>query len=219
LLKKQNITSIKSKVKKEKPRWAAQKAEKLILKHKNPSDDPFRAVKVSDTSLPPDSTFVGEVFNYNLRKNRFNSMDMRVEMTEGDLCHQGIEFKLEITFLSNAKVSLPLDINIIKEACNQFYIDIAKYEYEKFYKHQPELKEVSMRLLNIIETLPANAFIMRIGRFSHAESMTLEGLRQIAVMGKGRKFYRQEEGTTRNLALQKYPLGWVKVKFEQINHA
>ncbi len=31
-----------------------------------------------------------------------------------------------------------------------------KKEYEKFYKHQLNLKEVSIRLLNIIETLPEN---------------------------------------------------------------
>jgi len=213
-LKKQNLGQIRAQIQKERPIRAAQKVEKLILKHRAPDDDPFRAIKISDADLPKDATFVAEVFNYNPKRNRFNSMDIRVEMTEGQFLNQEIEFELDITLLPEAKVSLSLNMDAIKQACQQFYKNIALYEHEKFYKHQPDLREISIRLLNVIETLPENSFIIRLGRFSHAESMTLEGLRRISVMGKGRKVYLQEEGTTRNLALKKYPMGWVKVEIK-----
>ena len=209
VLRQKDREKIKREIKKEKPKWAAQKAEKLILNYKNPTDDPFRAVKISDAILSENATFVGEVFNYNPSRKRFNSIDMRVEMTEGEICNKSIDFNTEISILRESEIS----IEMMKNACNQFYKDIAQYEHRKFYKHRPALQEVSIRLLNIIETLPENSFIIRIGRFSHAESMTIEGLRRISVMGKGRRFYRQEEGTTRNLALQKYPMGWCLVEW------
>ncbi len=214
-LKKRDKKAIKDELSKVKPRFKSQKAEKLILNHKGPIDDPFKAVKITDAKLPLESTFVAEVFNYNLKKRRFNSMDMRIEMTKAMLLGEPLTFEFELTLLPEAKVSLSLSISLIKDACNEFYKKIAVYEHEKFYKHQPDLKEVSNRLLNSITDLKENSFILRLGRFSHAESMTLEGLRQIGVMGKGKKFTFQPEGTTRNLAMQKYPMGWCLVEFEE----
>jgi CRISPR-associated protein Csm5 len=215
LLKKKDKERIKKEVSKVNPRSKSQKAEKLILNHKNPIDDPFKAVKITDAKLPLDSTFVAEVFNYNPKKRRFNSMDMRVEMTKAVLLGKPLTFEFELTLLPKAKVSLSLDLSLIKDACNDFYKKIADYEHEKFYRHQPDLEEVSNRLLNSINDLKENSFILRLGRFSHAESMTLEGLRQIAVMGKGRRITSQPEGTTRNLAMRKYPMGWVRVEVKR----
>jgi len=211
-LQKEDLNKIKEKIKTEKLKQKSKKIEKLILKYNTTDEDPFRVLKISDADLSKDSTFVAEVFNYNPKNSRFNSMDIRIEMTDAELVNKKIEFEIDITLLQEAKVSIPLNMEIIKEACNQFYKKIALYEYEKFYKYHPELKEVSIRLLNIIEGISGNSFVVRLGRFSHAESMTLEGLRKILIRSKGRKSFIQEEGATRNLALKKYPLGWIKIE-------
>jgi len=78
-------------------------------------------------------------------------------------------------------------------------------EHNKFYKNSI-ISNSSEALLN--EEIEDNSFLIRVGRFSGVESVTLDNYRNPRPPGKG------IWGKSRNLAQMKYPMGWIKVKVE-----
>ena len=76
-------------------------------------------------------------------------------------------------------------------------------EHEKFYKNS-EVEKYSKQLLSTI--LDNDSFLVRVGRFSGVESVTLDNYRNPKPPGN-----KTTWGTSRNLAESKYPMGWIKV--------
>lgn len=99
----------------------------------------------------------------------------------------------------------------IVTACNHFYRNEFEEEWDKFYlpSDDGDLREMGERLRQEMEKIDPNkgSFLLRIGRFSQVESMTLEPPLRKPWNKKG-------YGKTRTLALygnRHAPLGWVRV--------
>lgn len=189
--------------------------ESIVLGYKDGKDDPFRGLKIRDKIINDYSTIVREVKNVSKKRGgilQSNNMQIICETTHSSLTGKPVEFETEMSFdeglFSTRFLSKTLTKEQIVKSCNDFYRDKMSKEHEKFYKNS-EVEQCSIQLLNI--PLDGNTFLIRLGRFSGVECVTLDDYRNPKPPGN-----KTTWGTTRNLAEGKYPMGWVKVTaFEQ----
>lgn len=174
--------------------------------------DPFRGVRIKDGHLPPNATIISKVVNVGKDKNgklKPLSIQMFNEVTYSCLSGKPLEFETELTIDSNLQDThwLGKNINIesIRETCNVFYLD--KLEKEKIFYSGTEIEEIISPLSKT--KFDENYFLVRIGRYSGVESVTIDKYRKPRPPG-GKGW-----GKTKNLSDLKYPLGWVKIKFEE----
>jgi len=197
--------------------------ESSLLNH-DPIDiksDPFRVLRVSDTVVEDKSElFVGQVFNRRLKNKVFSDkketynvfIEVTPSLSANPSNYNSIVFAKEgkIIFdrdLFNAckqkrifKTDFILDKDFIISSCNDFYNEVFLFEKEKFYNIGEKIK------YNVIQgafsNLKDNEFIIRIGKFSQFESLTLKGFEELVNI---------KHGNSRNFFENLYPLGWVKV--------
>jgi len=187
--------------------------ESKVLGCTDAKNDPFRGIKIRDGILPSDSTIITKVKN--VTKDRSgnlspNNIQLICEITYSMISKRPVVFEVELIFddnlFSTNYLSGDFIIEDIKEACNGFYLDKLQAEHDKFYKNSI-ISSSSMALLN--EEIEDNAFLLRIGRFSGVESVTIDNYRNPRPPGKG------IWGKSRNLAEMKYPMGWIKIEISQ----
>lgn len=183
--------------------------ESIVLGYKDGKDDPFRGIKIRDKILGNDSTIIREIRNVSKKDGRLQSNDMQIicEVSHSSLTGKTVEFETEVSFddalFSTRFLSKTLTRELITESCTNFYKDKMEKEHEKFYKNS-EVEKCSIQLLNT--PLDENSFMLRIGRFSGVESVTLDNYRNPKPPGN-----KTAWGTSRNLAEGRYPMGWLKV--------
>lgn len=178
-------------------------------------NDPFRGIKITDGVLPSDSTIISQIKN--VTKDRSgnlqpNNIQLICEVTYSKISGKPIEFESNLTLDNNLfsanYLSRSFAIEEIKKACNSFYKDKLSMEDKKFYSNST-ISHNSDSLLN--EEIDDNSFLIRLGRFSGVESVTIDNYRNPKSPGK-----KGIWGTSRNLVEMKYPLGWVKIRLEEI---
>lgn len=178
-------------------------------------NDPFRGIKITDGTLPLDSTIISQVKN--VTKDRSgnlqpNNIQLICEVTYSKISGKSIEFESNLTIDSNLfsinYLSKSFAIEEIEKACNNFYQDKLRMEDKKFYSAST-ISHISNSLLN--EEMKDDSFLIRLGRFSGVESVTIDNYRNPKPPGK-----KGIWGTSRNLVEMKYPLGWIKIKLEEI---
>jgi CRISPR-associated protein Csm5 len=187
--------------------------EGKVLGYRDGKDDPFRAVKIRDTLLRSDELMVKEVKNVSRGRNgglKANQIQMICEVSQSQITGQTIGFDTEIivddALISTRFLSTALGIEQIVESCRTFYRDKMEKEHNKFYRNS-EVTTLSQQMLDA--PLGRGTFLLRIGRFSGVESVTLDNYRNPrAPGGKG-------WGSSRNLAEGIYPMGWVKITVSQ----
>lgn len=184
--------------------------ELMVLGYKDGKDDPFRGLKIRDKSLNGNSTIIREVRNVSKRNGSMlqsNDMQMICEVSHSSITGKSVEFETEMSFdeslYSTHFLSKTLTKEQIVKSCTDFYRDKMMKEHEKFYKNS-EVEKCSMQLLST--PLDENSFLLRMGRFSGVESVTLDNYRNPKPPGN-----KTAWGTTRNLAEERYPMGWLKV--------
>lgn len=184
--------------------------ESKVLGHKDAKNDPFRAVKIRDVSLRNEDTIVRDVKNMSKKKGshlQANNIQMICEVTHSAGSGRAVEFETGMLFdnelLSTKYLSTSISKEQIIKSCNDFYKDKVEQEHKKFYKGS-EVEKYSEHLLNA--QLNDNSFIVRVGRFSGVESVTLDYYRNPRPPGN-----KTTWGTSRNLAEGLYPMGWIKV--------
>lgn len=184
--------------------------ESQVLGYKDGKDDPFRGIKIRDRSLQKDDTIVREVKNVSRKKGgplQSNNIQMICEVTHSHVTGQPVNFDTEIclddVLFSTGFLSREFSIEQIIASCRDFYKDKMEHEHKKFYKNS-EVEKLSAQLLNT--TLEDKSFLLRVGRFSGVESVTLDNYRNPKPPGN-----KAVWGTSRNLAEGLYPMGWVKV--------
>jgi CRISPR-associated protein Csm5 len=184
--------------------------ESKVLGYKDGKDDPFRAIKIRDVHLPADSTMIREIRNVFKGRSgglQTNDIQMICEVTHSQMTGRPVSFGADIfiddDLFSTHFLSKSITIEHVIHSCRIFYKDKMEKEHQKFYKNS-ESETPSSHLLNT--TLSEGSFLLRIGRFSGAESVTLDGYRNPRPPGdKG-------WGGTRNLAAGIYPMGWLRVE-------
>lgn len=186
--------------------------EAKVLGYKDAKNDPFRGVKIRDRTLRNDSTIIREVRNMTKKNGGLlesNDIQIICEVSHSWITGKSINFETEISFdealFSTHFLSKILTKKQMVKSCTDFYRNKMEGEHKKFYQDS-ETESCSTQLLDT--SLDENSFLLRVGRFSGAESVTLDNYRNPRPPGN-----RAVWGTTRNLVEGKYPAGWVKVMF------
>ncbi|MEJ5299606.1 MAG: type III-A CRISPR-associated RAMP protein Csm5 [Thermodesulforhabdaceae bacterium] len=168
--------------------------------------DPFSLVKVSDF-LPVEEPRVKIVYAVNVKKGSGKGGRGPYQILEVVL--QG-KFKGKITIMepqNGRDVKQPLGFEDLKGSLREFY----KKEFDR------ELNE--LKSCGIEVSIPKiSGFLIRIGRHSGAECVTIEGFRKIKIMGKSPSYL--DHATTLWLAsddrrrpLGARPFGWCELTF------
>lgn len=193
--------------------------EILHNERSDPKLDPFRAVFIQDLFFQKNNEiFIGHVINRRLKNGNLTdsseSWQMFYEVTGSVISNPQTESddfstdhgEIRINELLENKVNFnyKIDMSDIRNSCNKFYKKIAEDEYNKFFRKENNIK--FDKLLELIDGTEENQFILRIGKFSHIESMTLDNFEKF----KPRRF-----GNSRNLLEGRYPLGWVKITYKK----
>ena len=186
--------------------------ESAVMGHDDAKNDPFRALKIRDSLLQGESTQIRIVENVSKGKDGVLSptgVQIICETTHSILTGTPVQFETEFLFddllFKKGFVREKITPERIVEACNAFYRPKMEMEHEKFYKNS-EAEFPSKQLLEV--PLEANSFLIRLGRFSGVESVTLDEYRNPRPPGK-----RSVWGRSRNIIEGRYPMGWVKATF------
>lgn len=189
-----------------------------------PESDPFKGVKIGDAVLPPDSTEIAEVRNVT-RENKALSLDMFVETVK-----PGTQFTFPVTIDPATAMSFhrgrgrdkqpiainkPVKLKEIIAATHYYYQTALKNEEEKFYQGKRACEWVDKVFAIDEEPRADSKTVIRVGRFSHLESMTFnhEALRRPEPPTHRKTREPKAWGTTRNLVDGFVPLGFIKVEF------
>ena len=186
------------------------KFESKVLGYKDAKNDPFRGIKIRDKTLQDDSTIIRDVKNVSKKsggKLQSNNIQMFCEVSHSSITGNSIYFDTQVLIdkrlYSTNFLSKSFTMEGIINSCSEFYRDKMEYEHKKFYKNS-EVELCSTQLLDT--AIGKDAFLLRAGRYSGVESVTLDNYRNPKPSGN-----KHIWGTTRNLAEGIYPMGWIKV--------
>lgn len=194
-----------------KDKGAAAHLEKKLLKFSDPGNDPFRMVKVSD--------FLPVFFNKRIvyavnEKKKESKFAARGPYPILEIIEPGAVFigtiKVENPPSKDSGIQKPLTLPAVLESAASFYTK----------EKQREEGELSQAGLPEAKFKEGDAlYPLRIGRHSGAESVTIEGYRDIKIMGgKGRTTFSNKGAGTFWLAAERkkdwnkkqlQPFGWV----------
>jgi CRISPR-associated protein Csm5 len=186
--------------------------EYKLLKCRDAKEDPFRGLLTRDTFLKEDDIAVQMVENVSRKRVDdlgSNSIQIICEVSNAAITGRIVEFETDLSLddllFSKSFLSAELTAEQIFRDCNMFYRPKLQDEHKRFYSGT-RVDGLSKRLLEM--AFEDHSFLLRIGRFSGVESVTLDEYRNPRPPGNKKVW-----GTTRNIADGKYPMGWVKVSF------
>ncbi|MDO5774508.1 MAG: type III-A CRISPR-associated RAMP protein Csm5 [Spirochaetales bacterium] len=188
--------------------------ENQILQNKDAKTDPFRAIYVGDCNFTtPLTQGVGILQIINGSSGHLsekNSTQVQAEVILGKIVSkesvpQSFSLAIDNDLQKSGSVSKRFFIKDIMNECNYFYGENFKLEYEHFYKNSDSSKiefidKLFMEIKDITENDSENSFIIRLGRWSQFEFVTLYD-------------EKHNFGTSRtvlNYDGQYLPMGWCK---------
>ncbi len=186
----------------------AQEVEKKLLGYKNPQDDRFKAIKISDF-LPCNNVKTKIICAINKKKNK-NEAGRGIPIIIETISEES-EFIGSISVLENANI----ETTRFLKSNHAFYEKILKEETELLAKMgvSTNIYQAINKLFNA--KLNNTAFCIRIGRHCGAEAITIEGIRKIK--GSKKQDRSLSSPTTIWLASQEHkpidnsyliPFGW-----------
>ncbi len=234
----ENITNVKGFIQ----RQAERKVESIILGNYSINkkrfvkpdifSDPFKSLQISDLKPTPNSDPTTTVAKCHIK--HIQKSEMVSTFTDVILPAWIFEDDLDCTFTTNVLIKQHFqescrrshktielfDINDIFKTLREFYIPRLEQEIDKYYRAKKWASEDCItKLINNINSLAGNEAIIRIGRHSHFESMTISSI-QTKLRQKAPNNKKQlQHGRTRAFADVNgslLPLGWCKIKLEQI---
>jgi CRISPR type III-A-associated RAMP protein Csm5 len=188
----------------------------------DPHADPLRSLRVTDAALVPDSNVIERVVIYEGDGKSSSREPMFVDATfsglEGEPIYATGALSIHRQLQTHAvpdglrsesgrrwrwpkAVAEEITADQILEACRQFYLENLQKEFERFYKNSRYLRPIGEKLLGMAQQLRPNEALLRVGRFSHLENMTVRP-------------YAGGTGRTRGLAGALRPMGWTKMRLE-----
>ena len=172
--------------------------------------DPFKALLVSDSFLPDNSTFFAKLSNFNLKDGILNETQMQIirEITNFAVAGHEILFDTEITvkeeiLKKNNLKSFTLET--ILKASDTFYKKILESEKSRLF----EMKKDTYELYDKIFEKAKGGYLCRIGFGCGFESITIEKFRFLKQPEKGKP--GMGWGYSKYLAEGKHPLGFIKL--------
>lgn len=202
--------------------------ESAVLGHRSIDEDPFKALKVPDLNLGTESTAICSVYNYSPRRAKLTDLGLRFETVRSELEGKGVVFQASLDFFEGLRgavvagrgerrkaLSRYIEPEYILAACRRFYSHNLREEHDRFYEKSP-YGEASRKLVERADRLRPDECLLRVGRFTQAESKSINTYRKVMVRGRGGSRL-MDFGTTRNLAHGRYPLGWMILRFSGVN--
>jgi len=163
--------------------------QQKLLDYSDAKNDPLRAVAIPDCSFKANGTqLVGGLKLVSLSLDPLETQ-IQAEVIKGELLGGSaaaelcisIDDKLQKTPFSLRREDRPkclktIQFDDIHKSCNDFYWDEFKKEYDKFYKNVNDgTTELIVKLKNRLEeAMTKGQFIIRVGRWSQVEFVTLE---------------------------------------------
>ncbi len=195
--------------------------ENEVLQCQDPKDDPFRAISIDDITLPADATIIDETKISKIKKTAGpdpGGIQQFYEVTFSQLKDKDISGSGFLTVYSGLQmkggVSLKLSAEMLCNVCRKFYGSVMKYEYNTFYKIWKDVEKHQLALMDV--KYGPMEFPLRLGRFSHCESVTVDLMLENGNSLRNPKTRLGRWGTTRTLAFDLFPMGWVKVSLQPI---
>jgi CRISPR-associated protein Csm5 len=194
-------------------RNASQTLEKRLLEYDKQEHDPFRLLKVSDFMPVKASTKIIYAVNEKKKTSRFEA---RGPYQILEVIKTGAVFAGTITvqsrYAKEAGINQPLTEEALFNSINAFYSREMKREKD-------ELQAAGLPILNAVDT--NGGLLVRIGRHSGAESLTIDGHRNIKIMqGRDKPPLSKSGATTFWLAAESrlgyarerlLPFGWASL--------
>lgn len=220
--------------------WKALETEALNFEFRQLQEDPFRLVKVADVELPANRTRVDKVWPVK-RDGREDTKGIQMHferlLSRGDGIEDGgftveLELDEQATGDARVKVGRRLDYETIRLACNSFYTGRILAEQRRFFAdaQPPErifgaqgLIKINPDKVLVAKSIQERGLLLRVGRFSHFESLSVDHLRQGWNAQKKQPFKPGEEGSSRTLCRCRstaaetslaLPFGWLLLKLE-----
>jgi CRISPR-associated protein Csm5 len=186
--------------------------------------DPFRAVRITDCTLPDSATSIDPVDLVSLRPGpaagdrgaspirmfyemTFSALDGEEVRAEGALALDEGLFGTPVRRSGRWDfphcVSRAVAAREILDACSGFYLPRLEQEKQRAQAARPALGATYARLLELAGGLASNQAIIRLGRFSHVECVTLAP-----------PLRRASGGMSRGLAAGQLPMGWAAISLE-----
>jgi len=220
--------------------WKALETEALNFEFRRLQEDPFRLLKVADAELPANRTRVDKVWPVKRDgKEDTKGIQMHFErlLSRGDgIEDDGFAVELELDELAagdtRVKVGRRLDFEKIRRACISFYAGRILAEQRRFFTdaQSPErifgaqgLIKINPDKVLVAKSIQERGLLLRVGRFSHFESLSVDGLRQGWNAQKKQPFKPGEEGSSRTLCRCRattegsslaLPFGWLLLSEE-----
>lgn len=221
--------------------WKALETEALNFEFRQLQEDPFRLIKVADAELPANRTRVDKVWPVKRDgKEDTKGIQMHFErlLSRGDGIEDvGFPVELELDELAagdaRVKVGRRLDFEMIRLACISFYAGRILAERRRFFAEAqpPErifgaqgLIRINPDKVLVTKSIQERGLLLRVGRFSHFESLSVDNLRQGWNAQKKQPFRPGEEGSSRTLCRCRsttegtslaLPFGWLLLELEQ----
>lgn len=204
------------------------KLQKKILQYTDAKTDPFRAIEIDDCKFDgKNGQIVGLVKNISTEKNgnlkAIEKLQIQIESILGSIIGSDKISESVLRINENLQnlncVSKRITIKDIIDFCNDFYINQFEEEYENFYKNAYDKVDLISKLKMILNNSvkEKNTFIVRVGRFSQLEFVTME--ESFRAYWDTKKKCIKEKGGTRTVFDydgQYIPLGWCKCKVEEV---
>lgn len=187
--------------------------EAELLDYRNPASDPFRALRPADAVFTCKAAdFVGEVMNYSRAKGESNQIQMIREQISGrEWGGPSTETTMEVddALLERASLSPKIDADGLAAACRDFYLRRAQEEHKRFYATPTQVTaradKCYRELISQAQQYPPDTFLVRLGRYSGFESVTIDAARAPGA-------HPPRHGASRALSDGALPLGWLEVQ-------
>jgi CRISPR-associated protein Csm5 len=162
--------------------------ERDILKFYNAKNDPFRAIKITDCKIDKGKSkdIVVKVSNFHLSKNSYEEFVPSVEAIWGNINNgdgKGYFYITIFSDLQNIRTKInqrrgywqpfykKINKELIVKACNLFY----KKNFQKDFQRLGSICKLSkfLKLKQEFDNLKENEFIIRVGKYSQKENVTV----------------------------------------------
>jgi CRISPR-associated protein Csm5 len=217
--------------------WKVLETEALNFEFRRLQEDPFRLLKVADAELPANRTRVDKVWPVKRDgKEDTQGIQMHFErlLSRGDGIEEGgfaVELELDELAVGDTRVKVGrrLDFETIRRACISFYAGRILAERRRFFAEAqpPEpifgaqgLIKINPDKVLVAKSIQERGLLLRVGRFSHFESLSVDHLRQGWNVQARRSI---TEGSSRTLcrcrsdtegASMALPFGWLLLELE-----
>lgn len=168
--------------------------EDLMLKPTK--ENLFKNFSIADANSLKQMTFIGEAVN---KKRNFDrsGIPLRVQAIS-----HGSEFQTQVT------IKEQLDFEKIMKSCNEHYLPLFKSQFN----HRTDeftRKSLATGFVTKYEnfTPGANQFLLKVGKYSGARAVTVDGIRKIKI--KTSRGYVEKEEETTFWSIMNLPFGWL----------